>query len=127
VGATDSKEKSEQRHVLCKHGEIEPGEMRGVKAGRRSLALVRLEDGSYRAIIDTCPHEGATLSKGKLEKMWVSEEVGRYESSEEQAVVVCPWHNFEYDVDTGQAYAPKNLRVKAYEVEVEGEDVVVYL
>lgn len=28
---------------------------------------------------------------------------------------------------TRRAYAPKRLRVKTYKVEVEGEDVVVYL
>lgn len=75
---------------------------------------------------DTCPHEGASLSRGKVEQMWVSDEVGRHCVSQERSVVVCPWHNFEFDTHTGEAHAPRRLRVKTYEVSVEGKDVVVY-
>lgn len=124
--STASKKESHQRHVVCKKDELWPGQMRAVRAGRRRLALVRLADGTYRAMSDTCPHEGASLSKGKVESMWVSDEVGRHCVSEERSVVVCPWHNFEFDADTGGAYAPRRLRVKTYEVAVEGEEVVVY-
>lgn len=121
------KEEIAQPHAVCKKNELSPGEMRAVRAGRRRLALIRLEDGSYRAISDTCPHEGASLSHGKVEKMWTSDEIGCYRSSEVHTVAICPWHNFEFDLDTGRAYAPERLRVKTYRVEEQGEDVVVYV
>lgn len=125
--STASGETSVERYVVCKRAELKPGEIRAFRAGKRRLAIVCLENGSYRAISDTCPHEGASLSKGRVEKMWVSDEIGCYNSSEEQVVVVCPWHNFEYDVDTGRAYTPQRLRVKTYEASLEGEEVVVYV
>lgn len=113
-------------YEVCLKDELKPGQMRAVHAGRRRLALIRLDDGSYTAISDTCPHEGASLSNGKIEKMWVSDKVRCYETSENRMVAVCPWHNFEFDVVTGNAYAPQRLRVKVYRAEVQGEHVVIY-
>lgn len=123
---TVSSRSSADRYVVCTREEMKPGEMRAYTAGRRRLAIARLEDGSYRAVADTCPHEGARLSAGKVEKMWVSDEVGRYACAERH-VIICPWHNFEFDTDTGRAYTPHRLRVKTYRIELEGEDVVVYV
>lgn len=124
---TASEKTSGQRHIVCRRDELNPGEILSVTVGRRRLAVACIEEGVYRAMSDTCPHEGASLSKGTVERMWISDEVGQYLCSEEHAVVVCPWHNFEFDVETGCAYAPGRLRVKTYEAGLEGEEVVVYV
>ena len=59
--------------------------------------------------------------------MWVSDEVGHYRRSE-RCVVVCPWHNFEFDVDTGLSLCePGRMRVKTYRVNLESDEVVVYV
>jgi nitrite reductase/ring-hydroxylating ferredoxin subunit len=69
----------------------------------------------------------ASLARGKVEKMWVSDEVGHYQRSE-RCVVVCPWHNFEFDVDTGHSLCePGRMRVKTYRVDLESGEVVVYI
>ena len=115
-----------ERHVVCRQDELKPGEMRRVEAGRKSVALVCLEDGSYRAILETCPHEGGPLSRGKAEKMWVSDEAREHRPGEKD-VVVCPWHNFEYDLETGLSITePDRLRTRTFEAQVEDGQVVVY-
>ena len=116
-----------QRRVLCRREELEPGTMRAFKVGGPRIAVACLENSSYRAIHDTCPHEMASLARGKVEKMWVSDEVGHYQRSE-RCVVVCPWHNFEFDVDTGHSLCePGRMRVKTYRVDLESDEVVVYI
>lgn len=117
----------EQRHVVCKGDALEPGEIRPFKVGKRRLAVMRLPDGSYRAMSDSCPHEGASMGRGAVEKMWTSENVGEHYCSEKQTVAICPWHNFEFDVDTGltPSVSPR-LRIKTYEAHAEGDEVVVY-
>lgn len=115
------------RHVVCGEGELLPGETRQVKVGGRRIALVRLENGSYRAVADTCPHEAASLSSGKVEKMWLSGGVGEHRAAEKRCVIVCPWHNFEFDLDTGLSPCePGRLRIKTYKTGVEDGEVVVY-
>ncbi len=117
-----------QRHVVRGGEDLRPGEMRSVKVGGRRLAVVCLEDGEYRAVADTCPHEMASLAAGKVEKMWVSEGVGDVRESRERCVIVCPWHNFEFDLDTGLSPCePERLRVKTYPARLENGEVVVYL
>ena len=101
--------------------------VRVFKVGGRRIAVACLGNDSYRAFHDTCPHEMASLARGKVEKMWVSDEVGRYQRSE-RCVVVCPWHNFEFDVDTGYSLCePGRMRLKTYRVDLESDEVVVYI
>lgn len=117
-----------RRYVVCLAKELEPGDVRPVRVGGRRIAVASLGQGVYRAFSDTCPHEMARLSAGKVEKMWVSERVGEVRESEERWVVVCPWHNFEFDLESGLSPCePDRLRVRTYRAEVEEGEVVVYV
>jgi nitrite reductase/ring-hydroxylating ferredoxin subunit len=43
-------------------------------------------------------------------------------------VIICPWHNFEFDLETGLSpYEPDRLRIKTYRAELESDEVVVYV
>jgi nitrite reductase/ring-hydroxylating ferredoxin subunit len=117
-----------QRHVVCNKEELKPSDVRAVQVGGRRIAVACLEDNSYRAIADTCPHEMASLAKGRVEKMWLSDGVGHYRAAEQKYVVVCPWHNFEFDLDTGLSPCePDRLRVATYKASLESDEVVVYI
>lgn len=116
-----------KRHVVCHSEELPPGEMRSFSLGRRTLVIVRTLEGEYYAIGGTCPHQGAALSMGQVEKMWISDEVGQARSSEDRIVVVCPWHNFEFDLKTGRNPCdPERLRVQTYRIEEDEGEIVVY-
>ncbi len=120
-------ERSTQRHVVCERGDLPPGSLRSFKVGGRRIAVACLSDGSYRAVADTCPHEMASLANGRVEKMLVSNEVGRIRAAEETCVIICPWHNFEFDLDTGRSPCePDRLRIATYRAELEEDEVVVY-
>ncbi len=66
-------------------------------------------DGRLRAIQDSCPHMGASLADGRLEN-------GR---------VVCHWHDWSFDLVSGQGSMKSKqwLCARIYEVKVEGRDV----
>ena len=42
-------------------------------------------------------------------------------------VLKCPWHQWEFDLATGQALYDETMRVKTYAAGREGEEVVVYV
>lgn len=117
-----------ERHVVCGSEELGPGEIRSFRAGKRRLAVMRLEDGSCRTISDSCPHQGASMGAGAVERMWTTDAQGRRSRDEQRHVAICPWHNFEFDVETGLTpnVSPR-LRVKTYQTEVEEDEVVVYV
>ncbi|WCB93353.1 Biphenyl 2,3-dioxygenase, ferredoxin component [Baekduia alba] len=111
------------RYVVCQKDDVAPGEMRSVMLGGQiRVVLIRDRRGNYRALRDACSHQGALLSAGRLEAMVTD----GYEPAVEQDVVRCPWHGFEFDVESGRCPAdPNKARVKSYAVEVDGDDVVI--
>jgi nitrite reductase (NADH) small subunit len=113
------------RYELCAVDDLRPGEMRAADAGQLAVVVIRKPDGSFRVLRNRCAHHGAMLSKGLLEPMVVGEDVGRKDLTDE-LVVRCPWHGYEFDVDTGFCPAePDRVRVKAYEATVENGMVVI--
>lgn len=119
-----------RRHVLCGEREIQPGTVRGFLAGGRRIAAARLDDGTFRVVADTCPHQAARLSEGCMERMWVSDTPGTHHQSENRNVLLCPWHGFEFDLETGgDPCVPgrPDLKLKTYPVKIEDGEVAVYL
>lgn len=113
------------KYELCREQDLEPGQMRTATAGQVAVIVIRKLDGSFRALRDRCPHRGARLSRGLLQEMIDGEQVGTRELRAE-VVVRCPWHGYEFDVDSGRCPAdPSRVRVKSYPVTVEDGRVLV--
>ena len=118
-----------ERHLVCGLDELRPGEFRVLSTGSRELLVVRTGDTSFAAVSNNCPHQGARLSDGRVERIWTAGHSRAHEALERFAVV-CPWHNFEFDLSTGcPPYAERERcrpRLRRHEVLVEGDDVVIY-
>ena len=114
------------KHQLFPEDELGPGELRAARIDGISIVVIRDPEGGYHALRDSCSHHGAPLSQGSLQQVIVGDDVGRYEFSESQLMVRCPWHGYEFDVETGQCLAdPRQARVRAYPVTVENGIVFV--
>ena len=118
-----------RRELVCRVGDLGPGEFRVVSIGSREVMVVCTGPRSFEGVTNTCPHQGARLSEGRVERIWRAGD-DRVHVSDPRFGVVCPWHNFEFDLATGcPPYAPGRRcrpRVARHEVVVEGDDVVVY-
>ncbi len=91
---------------------VPPGSSLLVEADGQFLALFNVA-GSFYAIDDACPHQGASLSEGEVVR---------------GCVVICPWHGWEFDVTNGKLLTPPGtLNTTTYRVVVEGDDVLVEL
>jgi NAD(P)H-dependent nitrite reductase small subunit len=88
--------------------EIAPGTGKTVEVNEQDIALFNYQ-GEFYAISDLCPHRGAPLAEGFLE----------------DGKVFCPWHCFDFNLQTGECTIVPSLRVQAYEVKVEGDEVFV--
>ncbi|MBI4596415.1 MAG: non-heme iron oxygenase ferredoxin subunit [Candidatus Tectomicrobia bacterium] len=97
-------------------GELDHGQMKRIfiedeDEDEEAVALINL-DGHYFAISDTCTHEAASLSEGKI--------LGD--------VVECPHHGARFDLKTGAALSLPAVRpVKTYPVVIEGLDIFIEL
>ena len=92
---------------LCGVNEApKPGEVTELEANGVSICLANV-DGELHALDNLCPHRQGPLGQGWIE--------GR--------AVVCPWHAWAFDVETGIAEEPERARVRVYPVRTEGGDL----
>lgn len=113
------------KHTVCRVDEVPRGGMREAMLGKIGIVLVRTEDDCVYALRNICPHAGANMARGSLERVVVGDDVGSYELSDRYAVR-CPWHGWQFDVGTGRCVAdPQRTRVRSYSVSVVNGDVIV--
>lgn len=112
-------------HDLGPVGEWRLGDRRKVDIGRRSICVVRTEKGYY-ALNDACPHYGASLSLGTVSGTMVPSAPQTYDYGMENCVLRCPWHGWEFDLETGRAlFDPNGMKARTYSVKVVDDRVVL--
>jgi len=79
-----------------------------VSVGNDLYALCNV-DGRITALSGTCLHRGGPLGQGTIH--------GNY--------VVCPWHAWEWDSQTGANDYDPNEKVATYAVQVNGDDILL--
>jgi 3-phenylpropionate/trans-cinnamate dioxygenase ferredoxin subunit len=71
--------------------------------------------GSFYALHNRCPHQGASLCDGLLTAAVTSSEPGTYDFDEARHVIRCPWHSWEFDIRTGKSWCePDRIKVRSY-------------
>jgi nitrite reductase (NADH) small subunit len=96
--------------------------------GREVFVFER--DGRFFAFENLCPHMGGPVGEGiligKVEAVLGDDrEIVRERFSTEEIHIVCPWHGWEYDIETGRCAANPKFRIRRYEAVQRGEDVYV--
>src|SRR5262249_22058197 len=89
---------------VASDSEIPVGHGLLVENNGRAVAVFNRGGGRFAACGAICPHEDGPLADGWLEG----------------DVVVCPWHGFDFDLDTGQCRVDADLAVVVYPVRVVG-------
>jgi nitrite reductase/ring-hydroxylating ferredoxin subunit len=119
--------------------EVMVGELREYpEGGHRVLRVDDFELGIFRqgerlvAYENRCPHDGGPVCQGKVIPR-VEEEIApdqtsrglRFSSSKRN--IVCPWHGWEFDLDTGRHCGDPKYRLRPIDVRVRDERVYVTL
>jgi nitrite reductase (NADH) small subunit len=94
------------------------------RVGAREIGVVRDPgSGSLHGIRNRCPHHGGPLCLGTVRER-LAGAPGRYELAG-RSVLRCPWHGWEFDLETGRCLDEPSLRAAVYPVQVDGERVLV--
>lgn len=97
---------------LIRLDECRPGAGTFVPHGDLELAVFRLPDPERIIVIDNaCPHASGNLAGGSVE----------------DGIVTCPWHQWEFDLNTGVCTHSPAARVMRYPARVENGMVIVDL
>jgi 3-phenylpropionate/trans-cinnamate dioxygenase ferredoxin subunit len=98
---------------LCSTNDVAPGSARRFDIEGHRIALVRIQD-DYYAIGDTCSHADYSLAEGEV--------------YEKDCEIECWKHGSTFSLKTGEPQMlPATKPVPVYEIEVQGEDVMVTL
>lgn len=96
--------------TVAKIGDIPDGKGRAFELDDHVVAVF-LIDGQYSAINDMCPHMGASLASGFLDK--------------ENCTVTCPWHAWRFDVRDGAWADAPNIKTDVFKVRIQGDEIQV--
>ncbi|NOX28447.1 MAG: Rieske 2Fe-2S domain-containing protein [Actinobacteria bacterium] len=105
-----STDESLQWHHVADARDVEPGRVKTVVAGHKSLCLANV-DGTFGALDNHCPHQGGPLGEGSIENGWLR----------------CPWHGYDYDPLTGQPPGAFSDAPECFTTELRGTEVWVAL
>jgi nitrite reductase/ring-hydroxylating ferredoxin subunit len=102
---------------VCGLEELQSGAIREVRVGGLRAAAV-LHDSRVYVFQAQCPHRGGPLTRGALRPRVTGERSGEMVLDTEHPVVTCPWHNFEYSLETGEALWNPKLCIRLFASEV---------
>ena len=85
-------------------------------------------NGGFHAFYNHCPHQGGPVCQGKIirkveENLDLDQTSRGLKYSEDHVHIVCPWHGFEYDIETGEHPGDHNVKIRKCEVAVRGGEV----
>lgn len=86
---------------LCEITELTEGRGRYVEIEGFQLAVF-LDAGKISVLDNTCPHAGGSLASGIVQS----------------GCAVCPWHNWKFQLDSGQLASNPAVKVHRYPVRI---------
>ena len=113
------------KYVVARAAEIPEGGRRLVRIGQREIAVFH-SGGRFFALLNRCPHAAGPLCEGRVVGLLESGEPGTYSFDADDRYVSCPWHGWEFSIETGQSYFdPMRTRVRSYPAGVEAGGEIV--
>ena len=98
--------------TVARVGDLREGQAKVVDAGGTAVALI-LAHGTYRAFSNVCRHRAGPIGEGHVDL--------------KEGVVICPFHGWQYDLETAKARLNPLAKLDIYRVEVVGNEIRVSL
>ena len=100
----------ENRFFLGPLALLAPSTMENIEVGNEELTIAN-DEGRIFVVEGLCPHAGAPMCEGTLEK----------------GTITCPWHSGKFDLETGKVLATPPLRaLRTYKVVHEADGYWIY-
>lgn len=118
-------------HTVGSVEEFSDGSRKTILVEGKEITVFR-RDGEFYAILNWCPHQSGPLCEGMVTGT-TSETFDRdtlesdLEWIKDGEIIVCPWHGWQFDMDSGDSMSDPDISVPTYPVEVEGETVTITL
>ncbi|MFC6766115.1 Rieske (2Fe-2S) protein [Natrinema soli] len=98
------------RHRVAAAGEVSKGGSIGVEVDGLEIAVFNV-DGDLYAVQNTCVHKEGPMYEAEVD--------------EENRTVHCPWHYWEFKLETGEFVVDEQKQLRTFDVEVEDGEIWV--
>ncbi|TQL55947.1 Rieske (2Fe-2S) protein [Subtercola boreus] len=123
TGATD-RPKRQQRFVVGRVDDFPADGRLLVEINGREIGIFKVKH-EFFAMLNRCPHLGGPLAKGQIVNEITSTGPGNVSLDPSATIVTCPWHNWEFDIRSGQSYwDPHNLHARPFAIAIETGEAV---
>jgi nitrite reductase/ring-hydroxylating ferredoxin subunit len=119
------------RHLAASSDQIPEQGRLVLDIGATTIGIFRV-GGRLFAYVNTCPHMGGPVCQGltipAVREVVGDDRVSRgYTFDDSELRIVCPWHGYEFAIETGSHPAKPSIRLTAVPVEEAGGEVYVTL
>ena len=115
-----------EKHFACRTEDVPAHKAKIVRLKNRSVGVFNVK-GSYHALLNVCPHRGASLCEGPVCGTTRLTEARDFVYERENEIVRCAWHGWEFDIRTGEFLVDPKIKAKTYPVSVEGDSIFVHI
>ena len=110
-------------------GEFEEGTRKLIASVEAEIGIFRIR-GSFYAFQNSCAHQGGPVCRGKIiprvEEDLAADKTSRGRKfSRDKIHIICPWHGYEFDIETGVHPGDDKVFLKKYEVVLRDNSIFV--
>lgn len=113
-----------------RYEDLSDGDHKVFATGKREVGVFRIGERLF-AWENHCPHAGGPICQGKI---FPRVEEGLDEDKKSLGLrfsprknIVCPWHGYEFDIETGVHPGDPGVRLRKIPVDVRDGDIVLSL
>jgi nitrite reductase/ring-hydroxylating ferredoxin subunit len=108
---------------VCSVGELEEGDRIIEEVNGTEVAVFNLQ-GEYRAVVNYCVHQSGPICEGSVTGTTTAkDDEWEYGWEKEGEIINCPWHGWEFDLNTGEHLSNPEFELITYDVVIE-DDVI---
>ena len=127
----DSVHPARSRYLAASSDRIPDNGRLVVDIGESTVGIFRV-GGRLFAYTNTCPHMGGPVCQGLMipavREIVDEAKVSRgYAFDDSEMRIVCPWHGYEFSIETGSHPARPSIKLASVPVEEDGGEVYVTL
>lgn len=119
-----------ERVLVDEQSKFGPGQKRIVSTDRGQIGVFNV-NGEFYALPNRCIHQRGPLCEGKVlpdvEPEYDGPGTRVKEKYVDRKVIKCPWHGWEYDLETGALKGDDKISLPVFDVVVEDKNVYLEL
>lgn len=113
-------------HHVADLDELEEAKAKIVSVAGRSIGIFK-SNGKVYAVRNLCPHKRAPICRGQLRGTFLPSDPSSFVFGMENLVLQCPWHGWEFNLETGAALCGQTARLTLYPVTMQDRSVFLDL